>query len=136
MWWDRPSYEPNVWRRSGLLGYDEYDFDAPPDGIHHVPWPTMELEQEDLLVSVEEYIPPGISEEEATHMALKTTSSSSCPSGRVSACSCTPLQMVMRWCHHHLRMHRLLRRRTRHRWSMAVPWDPLAMVDLTEEDDK
>jgi hypothetical protein len=53
MWWDRPSYEPNVWRCSGLLSYDEYNFDAPSDAIHHVPWPMMELE--DLLVSVEEY---------------------------------------------------------------------------------
>jgi hypothetical protein len=36
-----------------------------------VPWPPQQEEEEEMEVSVEEYMPPGISEEDAIQMAFE-----------------------------------------------------------------
>jgi hypothetical protein len=67
-WWDRPIYEPDAWRSSGLLGGDKYDYDAPHAAGQHVPRLVSEL---DMEVSVDEYMPPGLSREEGIEKAMK-----------------------------------------------------------------
>jgi hypothetical protein len=64
-------YKPYPWRRSGLLGDDEYDYDAHLDMPQHVPWPRPEQWEEEMEVPVEEYMPLGISKEEDIQMAIK-----------------------------------------------------------------
>jgi hypothetical protein len=68
-WRDRPAYNPYPQGHSGLLGDDEYDYDAPLDAPQHVPWPRPE-KKEEMVVPVEEYMPLGISKE-AIQMAIK-----------------------------------------------------------------
>jgi hypothetical protein len=60
-WWDRPAYDPCLRRCSGLLCVDEYG--GPPKAPQQVPWQPQQ--EEEMEVSVEEYMPPTISEEEA-----------------------------------------------------------------------
>jgi hypothetical protein len=85
----------------GLLGNDEYDYDALANTPQYVPClpPLQEEEEKDkeVEVSVEEYMPPGISEDEAIQMAIGDSEMSPWEG---SVCSCTPRPMVMRWCHH------------------------------------
>jgi hypothetical protein len=64
-------YKPYPRRRSGLLGDDEYDYDAPLDTPQHVPWPRPEQGEEEMEVSIKEYMPLGISKEEDIQMAIK-----------------------------------------------------------------
>jgi hypothetical protein len=78
-WWDRPAYEPCPRRRSSLLGDAEYDYDTDPYPQQQVPhWLPLseEDEEEDQVVeapvlSVEQYQPPDLSEEEALRWAIE-----------------------------------------------------------------
>jgi hypothetical protein len=67
-WWYPPAYEPYPRRHSGLLGYDD---DALPDAPQQVQWLPQQEKEEEMEVSIEEYMPPGISEEEAIKMAIE-----------------------------------------------------------------
>jgi hypothetical protein len=73
-WWDYPAYEPCPRRRSGLLGDEEYDYSADVNASQQVPWalpPPEEEEAEEVAISVEEYQPPDLSEEEAIRRAME-----------------------------------------------------------------
>jgi hypothetical protein len=71
--WDRPAYEPCLRRRSSLLGDEEYDYDVPADASQHVSWPPPSSPQEEAEeeILVEEYMPRGLSEEEAIRLTME-----------------------------------------------------------------
>jgi hypothetical protein len=63
-----PAYEHCPRRRSGLLGYAEYDYASEVYPQQQVPYwvPLSEEEEaEEVAVPVEEYQPPDLSKEEA-----------------------------------------------------------------------
>jgi hypothetical protein len=68
-WWDRLVYRPCPRHRSGLLGDEEYDYDAPANVPQHMSWPPSQ-EAEEEVISMEEYMSPGLSEEKTVRLAM------------------------------------------------------------------
>jgi hypothetical protein len=68
-WWDRLVYRPCQRHRSGLLDDEEYDYDAPANAPQHMSWPPSQ-EAEEEVISMEEYMSPGLSEEKTVRLAM------------------------------------------------------------------
>jgi hypothetical protein len=64
-WWDRPAYEPCLRHRSGLLGDVEYEYVVEVYSPQHVPNWVPPPPPEEVVLPVEEYQHPNLSEEEA-----------------------------------------------------------------------
>jgi hypothetical protein len=72
-WWDRPAYESCSRRCSGLLGNNKYNYDMPVDAPQHMAWSPSPPREEEAkeAIPMEEYMPLGLSEEEAIRLAME-----------------------------------------------------------------
>jgi hypothetical protein len=92
-WWDRP---------------DDDHYDAPTDTSYHISWPLspQEVEAEEEEIPMEEYMPLGLSEEEAIQLTIQDPELIKLSQREGSACAYARRPMMTWPCHHHHRLRR------------------------------